>query len=198
MIVESGGKNFPKADPGIYLARIIDVVELGLVKSKNSAFKDQVRTRVFWVLNSMEAAAQGKFAKDPDGRWFTHMEEMPTKMTPPTKYQASRMYRLAEQIFGGADKLPTPFDDEFFMGRTNQIVLSFNGQNSKYRTITSILPLPKSLESMVPPVPEGFVRARDRKPAGQAAANVPGQVAPAPTPTQTSYVPPETDEDISF
>jgi hypothetical protein len=198
-VVPSGGKDFPKAEPGIYLARIIDSVNLGLVQPKNSTFPAQIRHRIFWVLNSMEAAAQGKFLKTADGKWLTHMEEMPFKMTPPTKYQASRMYKLAEGVFGGADKIPMPFDDEYFIGRANQIVLSFNGQNSKYRTITSILPLPKSLEAFVPPVPEGFVRAKDR-PAKQQGQTVATATAPASVaaPTQTSYVPEVSDEDIPF
>lgn len=201
-VVPSGGKDFPKPDPGIYIARIIDSVNLGLVQ-KNPAYAPAVRHRLFWVVNSMEAAMQGKFLKTADGKWLTHMEEMPYKMTPPTKFQASTMYKLAEGVFGGADKIPMPFDDEFFMGRVNQIVLSFNGQNSKYRKITSILPLPKSLEAFVPPIPEGFVRAKDRpaKPQqGQTAATVaaPTSTVTAPDAAQTSYVPEPTDEDIPF
>lgn len=205
-MVPSGGKDFPKPDPGIYLARIIDSVNLGLVQ-KNPAYPPAIRHRLFWVVNSIEAAAQGKFLKTADGKWLTHMEEMPYKMTPPTKFQASSMYKLAEGVFGGSDHIPMPFDDEFFMGRVNQIVLTFNGQNSKYRKITSVLPVPQSLLAFVPPVPEGFVRAKDRPAKPQQGQPATATVAAPATSTvltsgstlvAPSYVPEPTDEDIPF
>ena len=47
MLVESGGKKFEKPSPGMWLARIIDVVELGLVVPKNPMYKTKQRHEFF-------------------------------------------------------------------------------------------------------------------------------------------------------
>jgi hypothetical protein len=186
-LVKSGGKNFEKPSAGIWLGRIIDVVQLGLVTPKNPLYPTQVKMRVFWVVAPVPG--QGLNAVDSEGRSFSHMEEMPSKMTPPTKYQASKMYKLAEQVFGGADKIPVPFDDEFFMGRTNQLVLVTNGE---YRNIAAAMPVPANLLSFVPAVPAGYVRIKDRpKQAGQTPTQAPVQQSVAPS----LDIP---DEDIPF
>ncbi len=165
MLIATGGKKFEKPSPGIWLGRTIDVVELGSVPSKGG-FPAQVRTRIVWVVAPVPG--QGLSVVDSEGRQFRHMEQPPSKMTPPTKYQASRMYKLAEQVFGGADKIPTPFDDEFFMDRVNQLVLVTNGPMGEFRTIAAMMPVPPAMMSLVPAVPTGYVREKDRpKQSGQ-------------------------------
>jgi hypothetical protein len=176
MLIQTGGKKFEKPSPGIWLGRVIDVEELGLVPSKGN-FAPQVRTRIVWVVAPVPG--QGLPNVDSEGRAFRHMEQPPSKMTPPTKYQASKMYKLAEQIFGGVDKIPVPFDDEFFMDRTNQLILTTNGPMGEFRNIVAAMPVPAAMMSLVPPVPTGFVRAKDRpKQPGQAQAT-PAVASPA-------------------
>lgn len=198
MLIATGGKKFEKPSPGIWLGRVIDVEELGLVASKGP-FAAQVRTRIVWVLAPVPG--QGLPAADSEGRSFRHMEQPPSKMTPPTKYQASKMYKLAEQIFGGVDKIPVPFDDEFFMDRVNQLILTTNGPMGEFRNIVAAMPVSAAMLSLVPAVPTGFVRAKDRpktqgqpgQPVQQAAvATASVQAAAAPVAQEIS------DEEIPF
>lgn len=195
MLIPQGGKKFEKPGAGIYLGRVIDVVELGSVASKNPQFAAQVRTRIVWVVRPVPG--QGLPDVDSEGRPFRHMEQPPSKMTPPTKYQASRMYKLAEQVFGGADKIPAPFDDEFFMDRVNQLVLTTNGPMGEFRTIAAMMPVPANLLALVPAVPQGFQRQKDRPAQGQTTtAAQPSGVAQA---TVTAAPAAEiSDEDIPF
>lgn len=195
MLIATGGKKFEKPSPGIWLGRIIDVEELGLVASKGN-FAPQVRTRIVWVVAPVPG--QGLPAADSEGRPFRHMEQPPSKMTPPTKYQASKMYKLAEQIFGGVDKIPVPFDDEFFMNRTNQLILTTNGPMGEFRNIVAAMPVPDALAALVPPVPAGFVRAKDRP--KQPQQGQPAQQNTVQTATVQAAAPVQeiADEDIPF
>lgn len=191
-VVPSGGQNFEKADAGIYLARIFDVFNRGLVQSKNAQYEPQVRVQVYWILFDPNRPEY----KQKNGSLFTHMKDMPWKMTPPTKYKESTMYGIARQVFGGAQNIPVPFDDDLFIGRANQVVLTI-GSDPQYREITSILPVPKGLERLVPTIPAGYVRVKDRpaKPQGQTTATA---TVSAPATAQTSYVSEVADEDIPF
>lgn len=188
-VVPSGGTNFERPDAGIYLARIFDVHNLGLVQPKNPLNKPGIRVRLYWILFDPNRPEY----KQKDGSRFTHMKEMPWKMTPPTKYKASTMYDIARGVFNGANNIPEPFDDDLFIGRANQIVLTV-AQDPQYREITSILPVPKGMEQLVPAIPTGYVRLRDRaKQQGQA------QAAPAQQQSQAAAPAPEVpDDDIPF
>jgi hypothetical protein len=177
MLIPEGGKKFEKPTPGIYLGRVIDVVELGEVKAKNPQFASAVRTRVVWVLN----------AKDKEGKPLRYVEQPAAKMTPPTKYRASRMYEIANGVFNG--NIPVPFDDEYLVGRANQLVLT---QSGEYINLSAILPVPPGQESQVPPVPQGFVRDKDKPKQGQPQQNAAPQQAPAPqsaAPQQAEEIP---------
>jgi hypothetical protein len=193
-IVPTGGKKFEKPSAGIWLARVIDVVQLGLVPNKNTQFAPVVRTQIKWVLAPVPG--QGLPTHDSEGRAFQHIEQPPAKMTPPTKYQASRMYKLAEQVFGGPQNIPQPFDDEYFMDRINQIVLVTSGQNAEYRSIAAMMPVAPAQLLLVPKVPDGYIRVQNRPKQS-------GQQNPATTPmTTTSFNPTRVqdiqDEDIPF
>lgn len=190
MLVQSGGKKFDKT-PGKYIGRIIDVENLGIKQPTNPAYKAVNKTAIYWVLNALDKES---------GEPRTHREEMPTKMTPQTKYKASRMYEIAEGVFGGASNIPMPFDDEFFMGRCNELILIPNGE---YLKAAAFLPVPAGVA--LPAVPAGFIRKRNRTQQNGAA---PAQAAPvqqaAPAQAQVqAYVtaPVEqeiADEDIPF
>lgn len=196
MLIPAGGKKFEKPSAGIWLGRVIDVEELGLVQSKGN-FAAQVRTRIVWVVAPVPG--QGLSNVDSEGRAFRHMEQPPSKMTPPTKYQASRMYKLAEQVFGGADKIPVPFDDEFFMDRVNQLVLVTNGPMGEFRSIAAMMPVPAAMIGLVPAVPTGFVRAKDRpKQQGQQGQQNPVTPSTAAANVQSAPAQEIQDEDIPF
>jgi len=179
MLIPSGGKKFERAKAGIYLGTIIDVVELGEVASKNPRFPNpKVRTRIVWVLN----------ANDADGRPLRYMEQPSSVMTPPGKYRASRMYEISAGVLGGV--IPVPYDDEVLLHRSNQLVLM---QEGEYVNLKAILPVPPG--QTPPPVPQGFVRDRDKpKDANgqtvQSAAPSIGNTAAAPATAA--------DEDIPF
>lgn len=190
-VVPSGGKNFEKADAGIYLARIIDVHNLGLVQPKNPQYAAQVRVRLYWILYDPNRPEY----KQADGSLFRHMKEMPWKMTPPTKFKESTMYGIARQVFGGANNIPQPFDDDLFIGRANQIVLTVSGQNNEYRDITSILPVPKGMEKLVPTIPANYVRMQNRQQQGQQSSSLAGTAATVATAAPAQQV---ADEDIPF
>lgn len=189
-VVPSGGTNFERPDAGIYLARIFDVHNLGLVQPKNPLNKPGIRVRLYWILFDPNRPEY----KQKDGSRFTHMKEMPWKMTPPTKYKASTMYDIARGVFNGANNIPEPFDDDLFIGRANQIVLTV-AQDPQYREITSILPVPKGLEQLVPAIPTGYVRLRDRAKQGQTPAASPSAATAS---SQMTAAPEVADEDIPF
>jgi hypothetical protein len=191
-VVPSGGQDFEKPDAGIYLARIFDVFNRGLVQSKNPANPPVVRVRLYWVLFDPNRPDY----KQKNGMPFTHMKDMPWKMTPPTKYKASAMYDVARGVFNGAANIPAPFDDDLFIGRANQIVLTI-GQDPQYREITSILPVPKGMEQLVPVIPAGYIRLQNRPKQGTlASTQAAGQavVATAAPAAQQEVA----DEDIPF
>lgn len=198
-LVKTGGKDFNEIRPpaGMWLARTIDVVQLGLVASKQG-FAPVERTRIIWALAPVPG--NGLPTLDKDGNQFQHAQAPPAKMTAQTKFQPSDMYKLASMTFGGDDKIPMPFDDEYFMDRINQIVLVTNGEGGKYRKIAAMMPVPANLLSLVPAVPAGYVRVQNR-PAR------PQQAQPAQPTVQTqvkvaqAYVAPAqqiADEDIPF
>jgi len=144
MIIDVGGTQFEKANEGIYLGTIIDVVELGEVKSRDPRFGSKTRTRIVWVLN----------ATDKQGKPLRVMESPVSKVTPPGKYRASRLYEIAQAVLG---TVPDPFDDEILIGRSNQLVLQRAGE---WVNIKAILPLPAG--AVRPVVPAGFIRAAVR------------------------------------
>lgn len=192
-VIPQGGKQFEKVKPGIWLGTIIDVVELGLVPSKNPQFPDPVvRTRVVWVLNY----------NDSNGNPQQHAEQPPSKVTPPTKYKASRFWTIAQGVLG---TVPQPFDDEILVGRSNQLVFMQEGERV---VLAAILPVPPG--QTPPPIPKGFVRYSLRpknQPATTQAA--PAQAAPAAQPPaagtdsfgmkyDNAPAPEVADEDIPF
>ncbi len=186
MLIPSGGKKFERAKAGIYLGTIIDVVELGEVKSNNPRFPNpKVRTRIVWVLN----------ANDSEGRALRYMEQPSSVMTPPGKYRASRMYEISAGVLG---TVPVPFDDEVLLHRSNQLVLM---QEGEYVNLKAILPVPAG--QTPPPVPQGFVRDKDKpKDAnGQAATGQAVVQSAAPSiaqPAAPAVAPVVADEDIPF
>jgi hypothetical protein len=192
MLIESGGKKFTKPDAGVFLGTIIDVIDLGLVPSKNPKFPDpKVRIRIVWVLDK----------NDEDGKPYVIVEQPAAKASDGgggTK--KSRLYEIYEGVFGTAP--PIPFESENFIGRSNLLFLAREGE---YVNIKGFMPVPAG---QVPPVaPAGFARDKDdpKKQAARAAraqtlANQPVQrgAGVVATASPTSTVSPVDENDIPF
>ena len=161
MIIES--KQFEKPDSGLFLGTIIDVIDLGLVPSKNPKFPEsKVRIRIVWVLDKM----------DSKGRPYRIVEQPTASLT--DKPKKSRLYEICEGVFGSAP--PVPFDSELLIGRSNGLFITREGE---FANIKGFMPLQPG---QVPPTaPADFVRDKVKK-ANEAAA---AAAAPA-NPTQAN------------
>ena len=173
MIIEKSGKKFEKPDAGIFIGTIIDVVDLGLVPSKNPKFPDpQVRIRIVWVLDK----------NDSEGQPYRIIEQPTAKLSDGgNNTKKSRLFEICEGVFQTAP--PVPFNSENLIGRSNRLFLAKEGE---YTNIKGFMPL--STGDVAPKAPANFIRQKDRvkTPAGQTASPV---TAPAPT---------VADDDIPF
>lgn len=199
MLIQAGGKKFEKPDAGVFLGTIIDVIDLGLVSSKNPKFPDpQFRIRVVWVLNS----------NDSEGKPYVIIEQPTAKLSDGGGgSKKSRLYEICEGVFGTAP--PVPFESENLIGRSNLLFLAREGD---FVNIKGFMPVPAG--QIAPTAPAGFVRDKDdpkkqaarlaraqaaaqtaqatqAKPAGPAASAVPGVSVPAPASAVS-------DQDIAF
>jgi hypothetical protein len=188
MIIEPGGKKFERPDAGAFVGTVIDVIDLGLVPSKNPKFPDaKNRTRVVWVLDR----------NDSEGKPYVIIEQPPTRMNDGgggTK--KSRLYEIWEGILQHAPAVP--YETEDLIGKSNLLYLVKDGE---YVKIAGFMPVPYG--KVVPTAPAGFVRdkddpkkraARQAKAAGQAVQQT-GQNSTQQTAPATSAV---DDTDIAF
>ncbi len=182
MQIPVGGKKFEKAEAGVALGTIIDVVDLGLVASKNPQFPEaKYRIRIVWVLNQM----------DSEGNPKSIIEQPPQRMTDGGGgSKKSRLYEITEGVFGVAPTVS--FDPETLIGRSNQLFLVKDGD---YTNIKGFLPVPAG--TVAPTVPVGFVRAKD-KPAQTIAAQTAAPATAAAQATTAVAVSTAADEDIPF
>lgn len=181
MIIKASEKKpFEQPDAGVFAGTIIDVVDLGLVKSTyNGETTEQQKIQVIWVLDK----------SDSQGRPFRiqAMYNANINMNPKSG-KKSRLYELIEQIFGTSPSLE--FESESLIGRSNQLFLvkETNATSNKvYTNIKGLLPLNQG--QVGPKAPADFVRAKDRKQqtGGQTQAAKPAvtpAVAAAPATTQ--------------
>jgi hypothetical protein len=164
MIIEQG-KKFETPEAGVFLGTIIDVVELGLVPSKNPKFPDpQVRIRVVWVLDKT----------DSTGRPYRIIEQPTAKLSDGGgNTKKSRLYEICEGVFQSAP--PVPFNTEDLVGRSNALFLAKEGE---YTNIKGFMPVPAG--KTPPTAPADFVRAKDKpKTAVATATTTPVQAAVA-------------------
>lgn len=205
LVTDTGGKEFEKPKSGIYNGTIIDVIDLGLVKSKNPQFPDpKVRIRIVWVLGQTPG---GPTALDTEGKPFRVIEQ-PTAKISSGGVRPSRLYEICVGVLG--TEPPVPFDTEVLIGKSNQLFLT---QEGEFVNIKGFLPLPAG--SVAPVAPAGFLRAKDKpKTAGPATTSAssftgaPAASAPTPavnlgTPAQQAAVAasaaaPTSDEDTPF
>jgi hypothetical protein len=192
MLIDGGGRKFEKPDAGMFLGTIIDVIDLGLVPSKNPKFPDpKVRIRIVWVLDK----------NDSEGKPYVIMEQPTAKASDGgggTK--KSRLYEIYEGVFGTAP--PIPFESENFIGRSNLLFLAREGE---YVNIKGFMPVPAG--QVLPVAPAGFVRDKDdpkkqavRVAKAQTLAGQPVQrgAGVVGSTAQTSLTPTVSDEDIPF
>jgi hypothetical protein len=191
MLIQAGGKKFEKPDAGVFLGTIIDVIDLGLVPSKNPKFPDpQYRVRIVWVLDK----------NDSEGKPYCIIEQPTAKLSDGgggTK--KSRLYEICEGVFGTAP--PVPFESENLIGRSNTLFLAKEGD---YVNIKGFMPVPAG---QVPPkAPANFVRDKDdpKKQAARLAkaaqaahlSNTPAQAVTSGAGNNQAQ--PVSDEDIPF
>jgi hypothetical protein len=182
MIVDRGGKKFEKPDAGVFLGTIIDVVELGLVPSKNPKFPDpQVRLRIVWVLDK----------NDSEGHPYRIIEQPTAKLSDGgNNTKKSRLYEICEGVFQSAP--PVPFNTEDLIGRSNALFLAKEGD---YTNIKGFMPVPAG--KTPPSAPAGFVRDKDDpKKIAARTANKNGGASAANTQSATPVQ--VAEEDIPF
>lgn len=161
MIVEANG-NFERPDAGLFIGTIIDVVDLGLVQSKNPAFPDaKVRVRIIWVLD--------KF--DSKGKPYTITEQPPASISVGKK--KSRLYEIIEGVTGAAPG--SRYDTEALIGRSNQLGIVKDGE---YSNIKWFAPVPAG--AVPPQAPAGFERASVKAAKAAVAAGAPPAQAAQP------------------
>jgi hypothetical protein len=185
MIIEPGGKKFEKPDAGAFLGTVIDVIDLGLVPSKNPKFPDaKNRTRIVWVLDK----------NDSEGKPYVIIEQPPTRMNDGGGgSKKSRLYEIWEGILQAAPTVP--YETENLIGKSNLLYL---GKDGDFVKILGFMPVP--FGKTPPTAPAGFVRDKDdpkkqaaRLARAQAAA---GQARPAAPAVTTAPV--AESEDIAF
>lgn len=139
-------KQFENPETGKFLGTIVDVVDVGKVKDKFGA--EKIKVDIFWVLN----------ANDSEGKPFRVMWRVNAVMADRPK--KSNLYMIAEGVLGTAP--PAVFDTEGLIGRSNELVIVKETNGGKtYANIKAIMPLPAG--AVPPPIPQGFVRAKDRQ-----------------------------------
>jgi hypothetical protein len=150
MIVEPR-KEFEKPETGEFNATIVDVVDLGKVKRQ---YGEKVQIRIIWALGLPDGS--GRYAVDSEGKPFRVF-----KTVNATLDERGKLYDLVKSILGTAP--PVPFDSEILMGRSNKLFVEKAPDpktgivyaNVKFITFLTAGHIP-------PPIPQGFVRAKDK------------------------------------
>jgi hypothetical protein len=184
MIIEPN-KKFEKPDAGAFVGTVIDVIDLGLVPSKNSKFPDpKNRTRIVWVLD----------ANDSEGKPYVIIEQPPTRMNDgSTGFKKSRLYEIWEGILQAAPQVP--YETENLIGKSNLLYL---GKEGEFVKILGFMPVPAG--KVPPTAPAGFLRDKD-DPKKQAARLAKAQAAASqarPTTLTTAAAPVAEESDIAF
>lgn len=173
IIKQTERKAFEQPDAGLFAGTIIDVVELGVVKSTyNGVESENEKVQVIWVLDK----------NDSQGRPFRvqSMYNANINMNPKSG-KKSRLYELIEQVFQVAPTLE--FDSEALVGRANNLFLVKETNPTTGKTYTNVKGLaPLSAGQVAPKAPADFVRFKNR-PKTQTATGQPvqsGQTQAAP------------------
>lgn len=181
------GAKFERPAPGMYLATLVDVVDLPQVQTQYGT-KD--RLRFHWVL----AHLNGQLYVGKDGKAVEATLQLNANMGA----KAELPKRLA-QILAQAPPVITSTEqlEGLVLGRSNIIVVVHSPNpkdaNDPYANVDGIGPIPPGMPA-APPVPQGYVRFKNRaktvagpngqpvqtyaSPAAAAAASAPVAAAP--------------------
>lgn len=158
MLINNNSKTFEQPDAGVFLGTIIDVVDLGIVKTQ---FGDKPKIRIVWVLDK----------NDSEGRAFQVIGTYTQSMN-----EKSNLFKDVKDILGKPPAVP--FESEELVGKSNQLFLAKNqdGAGKTFTNVKGILPLPAGATG--PAAPKDFVRNKDKQKNGNGQTSN-GQAAPA-------------------
>lgn len=135
---------YEKPDAGMFVGTIIDVIELGVVPSRNG-FAAQERVRIVWVLDKNNSQGKPYFISEaPTTKWSDGT----------SGYKKSRLYEISEGVFGTLP--PVPYDSELLIGKSNLLFLAKEGEFVK---IKGFMPVPS--DRIAPKAPSDFKRDKD-------------------------------------
>lgn len=185
-------KPFEVPDAGLFLGTIIDVVDLPQQKTMFNGivtFKD--RLRIMWVLTKTDNTP----ALDSEGKPFRIVQSYNASL-----HEKSALFAIVRQILNAAPPLLQKSEDlaALLIGRSSQIFITKdpdrNNPQKFYANVKGLSPL--SPGQVPPPIPQGFVRHKDRpqttagpngqpvqtyaQPAAQTAPQPVAQTAPQP------------------
>lgn len=167
MLIDSNQKVFENPDTGVFNGTIVDIVDLGPQQDKYG--KTKVRLRVVWVLDK----------NDSEGRPFRAVRHVNAVIT--DKPKKSNLYEVVEGVLGTAP--PVLFDTEALIGRSNELWIARETDpvtKKVYANIKMINPLKPGV--VPPPIPQGFVRDKDKR-----VNTIAQAAAPAVVTATTSY-----------
>ena len=142
-IITDNAKTFENPDTGTFIGTIVDVIDLGRIKTQ---FGEKNKIRIIWVLDK----------NDSSGQPFRVMRQLTASMN-----EKAALYELVKGILGAAP--PVPFDDETLIGRSNQLVVVKEADpktGKVFANVKVVLPLPAGV--IPPQAPQGFVRSKNR------------------------------------
>lgn len=159
-------KVYEQPEAGMFAVSIIDVVQLGLVKSTyNGIETEKEKIQVVWALGNGTTTAPLLDSKG-DLLTISGFYNKNINMNPKTG-KKSNLYELIEQVFQTPPGIE--FEDETFIGRVNSafLVRETSAKNGNtYTNIKGLVPLPAG--QVAPIVPAGkYVRRKDRVKNGQ-------------------------------
>src|SRR5208282_1074749 len=149
MLIQDNQKPFENPPAGQYIGLLVDVVDLGLVKT---AYGEKAQIRMIWLLFGTNAQGQLVGYFDKENRQFRVMRQASQTMNP-----KSKLFETVSDVLNG-EQPAVPFESENLIGRANLLFVKIEkAQNGKeYANVKAILPLPAN--TPVPVVPTDFVR----------------------------------------
>lgn len=185
------GKKFERADAGMFLGTVIDLVEMEKVPTR---FGEKNRVRIHWVLSRLD----GTPVLDSQGAPMTVVGTYNA-----TTGKGAELVKRVSQILNGPFPLITGKDGteqlaQILIGRSNVLLLvkSENPQDPEdpYTNIDGIAPLPEGARP--PAIPANYVRFKNRPKTQAGPYGVPVQTyaqppaaAPAPAAASTTIQP---------
>jgi hypothetical protein len=154
------GKVFYKPEAGMYLGKIIDVVEKPGVTTK---YGPKNKVLIVWTITQMN----GQQYLDPEGQPFQATAYVTANIQEKSTQPLFRnLFKILYGVLGGAPPLITQTSqlEQVLLGRANGLMLTKEPNPEKqgdfYVNIVGIMPLGPG--QPIPPTPTGFVRAKDR------------------------------------